>query len=454
MAAAEQPRPGSETATPRWQRAFAAFGLTLVTLFVAGPVSVVLLLLWIGILGVAGAQILETAGVLRGDAFAASLAVSAVIVGGAALASLAVRLPGALRRRPAAPRVQGPSRPEQWLLRHPWFSVGLLLLATDVVLVPLDRSGALDVHSVLVGTALIGAGFWLAGSLAYALLRGWALVLRVVWTGVRSSSFFAGIVVLGSLFVTAGANLLWGSVTHRAGSFAEAQPERGLGRCGPSALECSRTALLQVAGKGRAAPPPVTTPAMPSTPVVAPLVTPLAVPELPTPFDRCIEELHRSGPGFESARQAGIRLALARSTNEADAEDLVHSMMLSVCQGAERIADVRPYFLRSVQNAVLRQKRSSRKWCPLDPDDPPPGTEVCIIDSLLKQAVQEQMEGAAYQALCELSAEERRLVEMRLWDNLSHAEIGARLGVTEATARKRFSRVQVALKEKFDRRCR
>lgn len=446
MAAADQARPSSDTATPRWQRAFAAFGLALVTLFVAAPMAGVLLLLWLVILGVGGAQLLDAAGVLRARAFAASVGLSALIVGVSALASLASRLPRALRRRPAPTLVDAPASPGRWLLQHPWISTGLLLFVTNLVLVPLDRSGALNVDPVIVGTALLGAGLWASGSLAYAMIRGWALVLQGVWAGVRKSSFLAGIVVLGSLVVTASANLVWASITSVAG----AQPARRLDECGPSALECSRTALNQVADGGRPPRPAIAAPATPSTP----LALPPALPEERTPFERCIEELHRSGPGFESARDAGIRVALRMPMNKDDAEDIVHSMMLAVCQGAERIADIRPYFLRSVQNAVHKQKRTSRKWCPLDPEDPPPGVELCIVDSLVKQAVQEQMEGAAWQALCELDAGDRRLIEMRFWDDLSHAQIGARLGITEPAARKRFSRAQAALKQKFDRRCR
>jgi RNA polymerase sigma factor (sigma-70 family) len=442
----------SEPLTAKWQRWAAGLGLGLVTLFAGTPVALALVLLWASVLGVAGAQTLHAADVLRARSFSLSVGLSVAAVTLGAVVSLGARLPRALRRRPAPTQVDGPARPGRWLLHHPWMAAGLLFAATDVVLVPLDRSGVVDVHSVLIGTLLIGTAFWLIGTLAYALLRGWMLVLELVWAGVRRSSFFAGMVVVGALGVTVGANLLWRSLTQSADQVVPTRPAATFAGCDRSGIECARVVLESVADGGRTK--PTSTPLAPAEPTPPPPKLLVAAPEPPSSFERCVEELHRSEPGFESARSIGIRMAQKVLLDQAAAEDVVHSMMEAVCLGSERIADVRSYFIRSVSNAAGRQRRASRKWCPLDPEDPRAGADQCIAASLAQQAVQEEMEAAAWQGLCELNGEDRRVIELRFWENLSHAQVAARLGLSEAAARKRYSRALAALKERFDRRCR
>lgn len=456
MAIQQPATPTNDPLTPGWQRILAGFSLALVTVLVAAPVGLVSVLLWAIVLGVALAQTLEAAGVLGQGSFAPSVNLAAAVVGLAAVVSLGIRLPRLLRRRPARTLVDLPPRPGRWLLVHPWVSAGLAIVVGDVTLVPADRTGVVDVHAVLVGTLLIATGLWLVGSLTYGLIRGWALAIKLVWAGVCRSSFFAGIVVVVSLAATLAAGLLWNGITQRADTTADARRRSSIGACGFSAAECTRLALVEIAAPHQPAvsTAPASVPPRLAAPS-APAPAPPAAPEEPPSFERCIEELHRSGgPGYESARDIGLRSARRTLGNPADAEDVVHGVMVSVCLGAERIAEVRPYFLKSVVNAALRMKKvSSRTWCPLDPDEPPPGATQCIATSLSRQAVQEDMEMGAWLALCELDASDRRILEMRFWQGMSHARVAAALGISEEAARKRYSRALVELRTRFKRRC-
>jgi RNA polymerase sigma factor (sigma-70 family) len=65
-----------------------------------------------------------------------------------------------------------------------------------------------------------------------------------------------------------------------------------------------------------------------------------------------------------------------------------------------------------------------------------------------------EMEASAHDALCELGAQDRRILEWHIWDGLSHAEVGRRLRISEEAARQRYSRALRALREKFRERCR
>jgi RNA polymerase sigma factor (sigma-70 family) len=63
------------------------------------------------------------------------------------------------------------------------------------------------------------------------------------------------------------------------------------------------------------------------------------------------------------------------------------------------------------------------------------------------------MEASANDALCGLSAEERKIIEWYVWDELSHAQIAAKLRIKESAARQKFSRARKVLQEKFSERC-
>ncbi|MFO0586621.1 MAG: sigma-70 family RNA polymerase sigma factor [Polyangiaceae bacterium] len=116
--------------------------------------------------------------------------------------------------------------------------------------------------------------------------------------------------------------------------------------------------------------------------------------------------------------------------------------------------DVVPYFYRSLQNAIGKWRAHSRRWCPLEPELPPPALTCTIQDSLVKQAVQQELEAAVNLSLCDLDSESRRILVMRFWENLTHAEIGQQLNINAVAARKRFSRALEELKSRLQSRCR
>jgi RNA polymerase sigma-70 factor (ECF subfamily) len=60
---------------------------------------------------------------------------------------------------------------------------------------------------------------------------------------------------------------------------------------------------------------------------------------------------------------------------------------------------------------------------------------------------------AAVEALVQLGAEERELVVMRIWGNLTYEEIGAALNVSTATAYRQYERALTKLRNILESPC-
>jgi RNA polymerase sigma factor (sigma-70 family) len=166
--------------------------------------------------------------------------------------------------------------------------------------------------------------------------------------------------------------------------------------------------------------------------------------------------MHRAGPDGASPRDQAIEIARRITRDQSAAEDVVQAMLLSVCLRNERrpIRELRPYLIQAVVYAAQRESRRSRRYCPLDLDDPSWLPDACIDDRLPTGMIEAELEASAYNALCSLPADQRRLIELHLWDDLSHREIARRLGCTELAARQRYHRAVGALKSKFSEQCR
>jgi RNA polymerase sigma factor (sigma-70 family) len=176
-------------------------------------------------------------------------------------------------------------------------------------------------------------------------------------------------------------------------------------------------------------------------------------PEEKSSFDACVDEIHRKGNDGLSAREKAHWQALLITRNAMVADDVVHDAILAVCLSSHRIRDVVPYFTRSAQNAAKREWRRGRRSCPLVIEDPNWSPNLCIQENVEVWNETIWMEASANDALCGLSADERKIIEWYVWDGLSHAQIAAKLRITEPAARQKFSRARRVLQEKFTERC-
>jgi RNA polymerase sigma factor (sigma-70 family) len=451
------------SSVPRWQAALAGVSLSVLSVVVILPVAASILMLWALVLAVAGGGALDAIGALRDrTAMADAGAITVTLLGMtgcvAAVGSISSRLGGATTRSPAAPGIAAPppgmpipghapptpfarTMRARWYLRHPWLALGLFAFSVDGSLVPLQASHAIALPRPLLASQILTGAALLFLFATVLMFRGWWLGMRTLWAGVRRSSFFAGTVMTGSLIATLIALLLGHALNRAAGALPPDETARALQSCSGSVLDCSRELVHRAtAGNGRQAA---------SLPPAA-----AAYPEPPSSFDSCIETLHRPMTDGLSARDEAVRWVLLTLRDAYAAEDIVHSALISVCLGSEHIADLRPYFFKSVQNGIAHEARGRRRWCPLVPDEPHAPPEGCVIDSVLNGYIKAEMEASAYAALCSLSADERQVIQLHLWDNLSHADVARKLRCSEQAARQRYSRALRSLKDKFSERCR
>ena len=265
--------------------------------------------------------------------------------------------------------------------------------------------------------------------------------MRSLWAGVRRSAFFAGIVTAGSLAVSVIALLIGNALGQVASALSAQEMARALETCSGSTTAFSRQVVQgALGGKPRSlAPAPggeITTP------------------EVKASFERCVEELHQPDPSGKSTRDLALWEAYLITKDKAKAEDVVHGAMLSVCLGSEQVQNIRPYFVRSVQNGARREWRRSRHYCAVVIDEPTWPPEACIQQSVEQHFLRVEMEASAHDALCDIGAEDRRILEWHLWEGLSHVDIARRLRISPEAARQRYSRALQALRGKFHQRCR
>jgi len=448
-----QPTGGPSSGTPRWQASIAALSLVLLTSVVLLPMALLALGAWGVVLGVARAWSLDVVGVRGASALKESVAIAVALFGVAAVITMVEAMLSGIMKlgewrksrmgNQAQPRVVIPpsSRSTSWrsfLYEHPWFSLGAVALLVDGCVAPFHASHAIHLPPELLG------GFILTGAtLLFLFVVGYSLRasfywMRSIWSGVRQSPFFAGLVTAGCL-VASGTVLLIG---HAFGQVASAlsvpDTVQQLEACSGSAACTGRVLQSALDGQPRRL---KNVPAEEFTP------------EERASFEACVDEIHRKGDDGLSAREKAHLQSLMITRNAMVADDVVHDAILAVCLSSHRIRDVVQYFKRSAQNAAKREWRRGRRYCSLDIEEPTWPPNFCIQDNAEVWNETIWMEASANDALCGLSAEERKIIEWYVWDELSHAQIASKLGIKEPAARQKFSRARKSLQDKFSERC-
>gem|GEM_PF-747357 len=157
------------------------------------------------------------------------------------------------------------------------------------------------------------------------------------------------------------------------------------------------------------------------------------------------------GQGFEdmarSAWPALVRTAHALTGHRAEAEDAVQASLLKAMSAWRRVEGQE----RWRQQAYLRQivvntcRSSWRKWgSRLYPGEPPelgqPARTAPVEDRVIVQ-----------EALARLPARQRAVLVLRYYEDLSEAEIAARLGCAPGTVKSSAARALKALRDEFSR---
>ncbi|MGN6546856.1 MAG: RNA polymerase sigma factor [Aureliella sp.] len=138
---------------------------------------------------------------------------------------------------------------------------------------------------------------------------------------------------------------------------------------------------------------------------------------------------------YDLTAQRLVRFAVTVTRNQHDAEDAVQAALIRVmgdCDLLCRAQAAWPYLLRMVRNESLVILRRKRRWRLLDN----------ISDLLTRRTVdqleQEDTHRAIWLALRMLPREQSEVVVLKIWEDLTFAQIAEVLGIPAATAASRY----------------
>ena len=137
-----------------------------------------------------------------------------------------------------------------------------------------------------------------------------------------------------------------------------------------------------------------------------------------------------------------VRFAATITRNQHDAEDAVSSALLKVVSNASKLAESRspwPYLLQMVRNESLVVLRRKRRW----------SFAQGLVDLLpwyrVDHLEQEDSIRAIWMALRQLPTEQSEVVVLKVWEELTFAQIADVLGIPPATAASRYRYALVKL---------
>jgi len=134
-----------------------------------------------------------------------------------------------------------------------------------------------------------------------------------------------------------------------------------------------------------------------------------------------------------------------RVNDSATAEDLTSQTFLKGFERYEQFdpfkASFKTWIYKIAQNTLIDHFRTHAVHVDLVHAE-----EVVAEDNILNTLITKENHERAHKLLKKLSAEQRRLVIMRLWDELSYQEIAAITGKSEASLKMAFVRAMNVLK--------
>lgn len=138
---------------------------------------------------------------------------------------------------------------------------------------------------------------------------------------------------------------------------------------------------------------------------------------------------------YDLTAQRLVRYAVTITRNQHDAEDAIQSVLVRVAQRAELLTNAEapwPYLLRMVRNEALVILRRKKRWAVMN----------TLNDLLTRRSVdeleQEDTHHAIWQALRTLPVEQREVVVLKIWEELTFAEIASVLEQPAATVASRY----------------
>ncbi len=152
---------------------------------------------------------------------------------------------------------------------------------------------------------------------------------------------------------------------------------------------------------------------------------------------QCIVESGAAGLAglYDLTAQRLVRFAVTITRNQHDAEDAVQASLVRVVASPQiltRADSPWPYLLRIVRNESLVILRKKRRWAAVQ----------SLTDLLTRRSVdeleQEDTFRAVWLAMRLLPVEQREVIVLKIWEDLTFAQISDVLGVPAATAASRY----------------
>ncbi len=142
--------------------------------------------------------------------------------------------------------------------------------------------------------------------------------------------------------------------------------------------------------------------------------------------------------------QAMFRVAFAVLKNVEEAEDAVSESFILIIKNLDKISypesdNAKHFVLKTIKNKSIdcyrKRKRHIEREMPIE-DEIIKDESSCIEDSVINREIISSLN---------ISDDERELIYLRGYDELSWREISDKLQISESTARKRFERLRKKL---------
>lgn len=155
------------------------------------------------------------------------------------------------------------------------------------------------------------------------------------------------------------------------------------------------------------------------------------------------------GALFDLTSQRLVRLAVAITRNQHDAEDVVQTVLVRVAAKPGPVAQANSawaYLLRMVRNEAIGVARKKKRWV-LASNTLADLVSRCRVDELEREETHREV----WAALRKLPAEQAEVVVLKIWEGMTFAEIGEVLETSPHTSASRYQAAMSKLAQRLKR---
>jgi RNA polymerase sigma-70 factor (ECF subfamily) len=177
----------------------------------------------------------------------------------------------------------------------------------------------------------------------------------------------------------------------------------------------------------------------------------------PNSFNQCVRDcidrlaatgVEALGALFDLTSHRLVRFAVAVTRNQHDAEDAVQTALVRVARQPKLLAPAAcpwAYLLRMVRNEALLIARRKKRWAPAGRLTDL--VTLCRVDELER----EETYRAVWAALRTLPPEQAEVVVLKIWEDMTFAQIGAILETSPNTVASRYHYAMAKLSKRLSK---